>query len=337
MKKINVLLLGLFIALNMQAQEMKVVASANKSFGDITAINISAEFCKVDVKIGENNAVVGELKAAKELEGYLIDCSEETGVLTVKVQKPASGWTSHSGFVNVTVKPGTKVNIQTTSGYITLNDLNGNDVSAQSKSGKINAANLNGTVSLKSVSGSIKAENLKGQINLKSKGGQQVVRNIDGALSLYTSGGSMLVENLKGSLKTESTDGTQTLKEIDGDIYLKTKSGAMKLSNAQGTVGSLAVSGTLNLFDVTAKMNLVATKGAIIGTRVKLTESSTFNTTEGKIKLKFVNTKEELSFACESEHAYIVAFGKSKKKKLKVSGGPIMVTSVSTTGAQSYY
>lgn len=317
-------------------QEMPKVASVDQSFDNITHVTVYGEFCKVDVKAGETLGVTAELRAAKEMDGYAVVCSEEAGVLKVEVQKPASGWSSHSGFVKLSIPAGVKLDVQTTSGYVSLEGLSGADVLAQSKSGKIQANNINANLTVKTSSASVKAENIKGQLNVSTKGGAHVVRNIEGAVSLYSSGGEMIIENITGALKTESTDGAQTIKEVKGDVYLKTKSGAMKLSNAEGKIGSLSVSGTLNLFDVTGAFNLVATKGSIIGSRVKLTESSSFNTTEGKIKMKFINPKEQFTFECQSEHAYIVAFGKSKKKKLKMGEGPIVITAISTTGAMNF-
>lgn len=336
MKNIYLLFL-LLMPVTLMAQEMPLVAKADQSYSNVSSVSIVGEFCKVDIKEGAEIELTAEMRAAKDLEGYAIDCTEEGGVLKVEVKKPESGWTSHTGFIKLTVPKGVAVNVQTTSGYISLEGLSGADILAQSNSGKITANGITANVTLKAKSASINAENITGQLNMTTKGGEHVVRNIDGAVSLYSSSGAMIVDNIKGALKTESTDGAQTIKEVKGDIYLKTKSGAMKLSNAEGSIGLLSVSGTLNLFDVTGVFNLVATQGSIIGTRVKLTESSNFQTTEGKIKLKLVNPKEELTFECESEHAFIIAFGKSKKKKLKTGTGPIVITATSMTGAQNYY
>lgn len=335
MKKTYLLLL-MVLPLLLKAQEMPLVASVNQVFENVTSVSVVGEFCKVDVRKGDKAGVTAELRAAKELEGYAIECSEVAGVIKIEVKKPESGWTSHSGVIELELPSGVALNIQTTSGYITLQGLTAADVLAQSKSGKIVAKDIAANVTLKSRSAAIKAENIKGQLSMSTKGGSHVVRNVDGAVSLYSSSGEMLVEQIKGDLKTESTDGAQTLKNVEGDIYLKTKSGAMKLSDSKGSVGSLSVSGTLNLFNVEGVFNLVATRGSIIGSRVKLNESSSFNTTEGKIKMKFMNPKEQFTFACQSDHAYIVAYGKSKKKKLKMGDGPIMVTAISTTGAMNF-
>ncbi len=330
------LLLFLLLPAYLMAQDMPVVAKANQSFENISSVKVIGEFCKVMVNAGDQLHVEAELQAAKELEGYAVNCIEEAGTLKIEVTKPESGWTSHTGFVNVSLPAGVKLNIETTSGYITLNGISAADITAQSKSGKIQATDITANVSLETRSASIKAENIKGQLNTKSKGGAHVVRHVEGAVSLYSSSGEMIAEYINGALKTESTDGAQTIKEVNGDIYLKTKSGAMKLSDSSGTIGSLSVSGTLNLFNVEGVFNLVATKGSLIGSRVTLSESSTFNTTEGKIKMKFQNSKEQFTFACESEHAFIVAYGKSKKKKLKMGDGPIVVTAISTTGAMNF-
>ncbi|MCG8580960.1 MAG: DUF4097 family beta strand repeat-containing protein [Bacteroidales bacterium] len=330
------LLLLLLLPLSLMAQDMPVVASANKSFDNIASVKVIGEFSKVTVNTGNKLHVNAELKAAKELEGYAVNCTEEAGTLKIEVTKPESGWTSHTGFVDLTLPAGIVLNIETTSGYITLKGLTGADIVAQSKSGKILATDITANTRLQSRSASIKAENIKGQLSTKSKGGAHVVRNVDGATSLYSSSGEMIIENINGSLKTESTDGSQTIKEVNGEIYLKTKSGAMKLSDSKGSIGSLSVSGTLNLFNVEGVFNLVSTKGSIIGSRVKLSESSSFNTTEGKIKIKFLNPKEQFTFACQSDHAYIVAYGKSKKKKLKLGDGPIVITAISTTGAMNF-
>ena len=335
-RKIIILLL-MALPLTLLGQGLEVVASADEHFENISSISVDGEFCKVNVAVGEAVNISGELKADKKLEGYAIVFAEEEGELRVNMQKPESGWTSHSGFVDITIPHGVNISVVTSSGYITIDGISNTTISAQSKSGKIMADNIEGQVTLKSNSASVYANNIKGQLNILTKGGEQAVQNIDGSVFLSSSRGALLVEKVKGSLKTESSDGGQTIKEIEGDINLKTMTGAMKLSDASGNIQSFSASGTFNLFDVAGVFDLVSGKGAIIGTRVKLDASSDFKTTEGKIKLKMENPKEQLSFVCESENAFIVAFGKSKKKKLKTGSGAIVVTSVSTTGAQSYY
>jgi len=127
------------------------------------------------------------------------------------------------------------------------------------------------------------------------------------------------------------------MKNIKGEIKLKSNSGALKLSDAEGTITAMSGAGALNFFNVTGVFDVTSGKGDVVGTRIKFTASSSFKTTEGKIKLKLDHNKEELSFMCESEKGMMVAYGKAKKKKLKLNGGPIIITTYSTTGAQNFY
>ena len=70
--------------------------------------------------------------------------------------------------------------------------------------------------------------------------------------------------------------------------------------------------------------------------RVKLTASSDFTTTEGRIQLQLLNDKEELTFMMQTESSKVglVAKGISKKKKLQAGKGPIVVTTKTRTGGQ---
>lgn len=319
------------------AQNLTQVFSANETYTGVKTINVTADFSKVLVEKGSAITLATELMANKDLEGYEVNVSQEADVLNIAVMKPKSGWTSHSGFVNLTVPDGVNLSVKSGSGYITVKGLTANNVKAEAKSGKINVSNVIGDYNLRTTSASITVENVEGKLVTKSKGGSQVVRQINGSASLVTYSGSILAEQINGVLSTETTDGTQTLKDVEGDVKMKTKSGALKLSDAKGTFYSLSNAGTLNLFNVNGVFDLNSTKGAVIGNRVKMTASSSFKTTEGKIKLKLDHDKSELSFLCESEKGMIVVYGKAKKKKNKFGKGPIVVTTFTSTGAQSFY
>ena len=330
-------LLLLVLPFTIVAQDLIEVARVNDQFENINRIFVQGDFCKRSITQGDTVAVKGALKTNKQIEGYAIATEVIEGQLKVEVQKPKSGWTTHAGIIEVTLPDGIALEVVSSSGYITIKGVNGTSLEAKSKSGKIVAEQLQGEVSLHSRSGSIKVDAIEGPLSMSTKTGEQVARHIKGDVSMQSTKGALIIEDIKGGLTTVSTEGAQTIKEVVGDIQIKTMSGALKLSNATGHVQSQTGAGTLNLFDVTGVFNLMSTKGSVIGTRVKFLESSTINTTEGKIKLKLENKKEELSFMCQSEHAYIVAFGKSKKKKLKTGDGAIVITAVSTTGAQNYY
>jgi hypothetical protein len=337
MRKIYTILSMLAIVSVSIAQSLPKIFEANKDFEGVSAINVKGDFCKVTFVKGDKVNVSAELMADKELEGYDVSMDLLDGVLTVEVKKPASGWTSHSGFVTLSIPDGLNLDITTASGYVTLRDFNNTNVKIETKSGKIVLANLLGDASVKSKSSTIAIDNVTGKVQTSSKGGSQTISNVKGSATVVAYSGAITIEQVDGYCKAETTDGAITLKNIKGDIKLKTKSGAMKLSDSKGTVNVFSGAGSVNFFNVQAAFDITSAKGAVIGNRIKFTASSTINTTEGKIKLKLDHKKEELSFLCESEKGMIVVYGKAKKKKNKFGKGPIVITTSSTTGSQNYY
>ncbi len=337
MRKIYTVLSMLAIVSMSFAQTLPTIFESNKDFDGINGVSVMGDFCKITFIKGDKVNVTAELMANKDLEGYDVSMEVVEGLLSVEVKKPESGWTSHSGFVNITVPDGLSLEVYTASGYVTIKDFNNTNVKAETKSGKILLTNLVGDANLKSKSASITASNITGNLQTSSKGGSQTISNVKGGASIVSYSGALSVNQIDGTCKVETTDGALTLKNINGDIKLKTKSGAMKLSDAKGNINALSGAGSVNFFNVEGVFDVNSGKGAVIGNRIKFTAASSIKTTEGKIKLKLDHKKEELSFLCESEKGMMVVYGKSKKKKLKAGKGPIVITTYSTTGAQNYY
>jgi hypothetical protein len=124
---------------------------------------------------------------------------------------------------------------------------------------------------------------------------------------------------------------------IKGNILAKSLSGSVKISVSEGAIKVQGSSGDVQLFQTAGVLDIKTTKGNQSGTRVSLSGNSKFSSTEGKIKMRFNMPKGSLKYQLLSEKAYIFALGKSKKKKLNIGDGSILVESSSTTGAQSYY
>lgn len=321
----------------LSAQDLVKVFEAKKSFDGVNQVVVLGEFCKVSVNKGEAVTVDAILNAGKENDAYQVEMNQEGSILKVQVKIPASGWTSHAGSIAIVVPAGTNVEVNTTSGYIDLKGLDQGLFKAESESGKITVSDLNGEVKVKSKTAEIKVNNVKGKVSTYNKSGSQFVSHVNGEVVMSSYSGDLDVKHVNGKVFTETTDGEQALLEINGDVKLKTNSGNLKLSNSKGNVISTSASGSFKLFDVEGILTLQSTKGEISGSRVKLTASSSFTTTEGKIKFNFDNDRSELSYICESKNAYIALYGKSKKKKNKTGKGAIVVTATSTTGAQAFY
>ncbi|MCU4165807.1 DUF4097 family beta strand repeat-containing protein [Carboxylicivirga caseinilyticus] len=319
------------------AQSLEKVFEGNKDFEQVSSIKVNGDFCKVEFVKGDKVNVTAELSANKQLDGYAVSMDLAAGVLTVNVNKPESGWSSHSGFVTVTMPDGMNLEVVTSSGYINLADFKNTNLKAESKSGKIVVINLQGSADLSTKSATITVDNITGEVATSTKDGNQTVTNVKGNAKVVAYNGSLIIENIEGACSAETTDGALTLKNIKGQMRMKTNSGSMKLSDSEGTITTTSGAGSLNFFNVQGVFDINSGKGDVIGARVKFTESSSIKTTEGKIKFKLENSKEELSFACVSEKGMMVVYGKAKKKKVNEGKGSIVITTYSTTGAQNYY
>ncbi|MBI9063429.1 MAG: DUF4097 family beta strand repeat protein [Marinilabiliaceae bacterium] len=337
MRKFYTLFFIILTTVSLSAQDLMKVFEAQKRFEGVNQVIVSGEFCKVGVDKGDAVQVDAILNAGKQNDAYQVEMVQEGAILKVDVMIPASGWTSHAGSIIISVPNQVKVDVTTTSGYIDVVGVDESVLKAESASGKINVSDFKGEANLKSKSGAITAHNVTGKLTTYNKSGKQEVSHVEGDVVMGTYSGDLHAKHITGKVATESTDGAQTLLEITGDVKLKTNSGNLKLSNTKGNVNSVSASGSFKLFDVEGVLNLQSTKGEISGSRVKLTASSTFTTTEGKIKFNFDNDRSELSYVCESKNSFIALYGKSKKKKNKTGKGGIVVTATSTTGAQAFF
>ncbi len=328
--------MGIF---NLNAQQMKVVFEGNETFSNVTRVEVKGLFCKVALLPSEQDGVTiqSKIEAMQDENAYKINCTNESGVLTVGVQVPGDGYASHAGEITIVMPLSLPISIDNTSGYVDLSNLKQANVTAVTTSGKITAKDSQGNIAMQTKSGNITVSNLQGEIKTSSSSGSQFINNLEGTITLDSPDGNITADNIKGTLNISTIAGTQTLTNIVGDIYQKSSSGAVKISNSTGNITTQSMNGSVNLFDVTGLLNITTTKGVIAGSQVKLTGSSNFTTTEGRIKIKLLNKKEELTFALRSENAPVIAMGSSKMKKLNTGKGPIIITGTSRTGGQNYY
>lgn len=323
----------------LEAQQMKTVFEGKESFNNVTKVDVQGRFCKVTLLPSENEAFViqSKIEAMQDQAAYKIICTNENSTLTVTVQVPEDGYASHAGEITISMPPSVETIISNTSGYIELNNLRQANLTAATTAGKITARDSDGSISLQTKSGNIAANNINGTIKTSSSSGDQFINNLEGTITLDSPDGAITADNIKGTLNISTISGAQTLTNIEGDMIQRSSSGAVKISNSKVNITTQSMNGSVNLFDVTGILNITTTKGLIAGSQVKLTNSSNFTTTEGKIKIKLLNKKEELTFVLRSESAPVIAMGSSKMKKLNTGKGPIIITGTSRTGGQNYY
>ncbi len=321
-----------------EAQQMKTVFEGSDSYSGISKVTIIGKFCKVRIVPAEGNDVnVKSIIEAMEVHNdYRIVSETANNELTINVQVPQLDFASHAGEITISATPNLQIVIENTSGYVDMQQVVDANISASTTSGKILAKQSRGIITLQSKSGSIDATNLQGTIKLTSSSGNQYVNNLEGDITLDSPDGPIVAENIKGKLNISTIAGSQTLANIEGEVIQRCSTGAIKVSNSKITLTTQSLNGSVNLFGSTGVFNITTTKGLIAGSQVKLIGSSSFTTTEGKIKIKFDNKKEELTFALKSEKGPLIAMGTSKMKKLNTGTGAIVVTGYSTTGGQNY-
>ncbi len=323
---------------SLKADELKVAFEKDTIFNDISTIRVKGYYSKVLVERSSESSVrLKALLKSTKPEGYNIVINITNKVLEVVVSYPQESWSSHTGELIFYVPDSIKINIENTSGYCTINEVNAKTINVTTKSGKININKCEGNLILSSSTGNINVDEVKGSANVKTKSADLSIYRVTGDVISYSSSGMLRLDNIIGEVKTASTSGKQELDNIKGDILAKSMSGSIKISVSEGTIKILGSSGDVQLFQTTGVLDIKTTKGNQSGTRINLSGNSKFTSTEGKIKMRFDMPKGSLKYQLLSEKAYIFALGKSKKKKLNIGDGTILVESSSTTGAQSYY
>ncbi len=323
---------------SIQSQDLAVVLEKDTLFENILTVKVLGHYSKILVSKSNNRSV--ELQAvlkASDPEGYDIQTITTNNVLEISVIFPKEGWSSHAGELSLKIPDSVKVDVQTTSGYCTVYDISPGKLNISTKSGKININKCKGDVLLATASGSIHLDEMDGNVNVKTKTGNIYILRTLGDVVTHTTLGNTHLENITGNINSESTSGKQTMDNVKGDIVAKAISGPVKISLAKGTISISGGTGDVQLFQTTGVLDVKTTRGNQSGTRISLTGDSRFTSTEGKIKMRFSMPKNLITYQLTSERAFVFALGKSKKKKLSIGKGKILVEASSTTGAQAFY
>ncbi len=316
----------------------RLVREYNDTLTNVKSLKIDGQFSKVEVVGSTDNQLIvsGKLMSDKQDDAYQIIPENNNGDLSLSIRFPTQGWTSHSGEILIRLPEGLKLDIITTSGTIKLADVKNCDATVNSRTGNIEIANLSGNIRTSTVTAITRISNIKGNINTASKAGAQYIQDVTGEVNSSSTEGELRLTKVEGRVKTESTSGNQTMLQIQGPIVGKAVNGNIKISESSGEVVMVTFAGTMNIHNYKGVLNLQSTIGEQVGSRVTLTGSSSFKTTEGRIRMQMSNTSDELTFICKSATSFIQARGVSKKKNLKSGKGPIVITTESTTGGQVF-
>ncbi len=321
-----------------KADELLVAFEKDITFNNISTIRVKGYYSKVFVEKSNDKSVrMRALLKSTKPEGYSVETKITNDVLEVIVNYPKESWSSHTGELVFAVPDSIELVVENSSGYCTINEVDAKIINIVTKSGKINVNKCSGNLVLSSTTGNIYIDEVVGSANVKTQSSNLSIYRVRGDVISSSSSGILRLNNITGDVKTSSTSGKQEMDKINGDILAKSMSGSIKISVSEGAIKIQNSSGDVQLFQTTGVLDVKTTKGNQSGTRINLSGNSKFTSTEGKIKIKFDMSKGLLKYQLVSEKAFIFALGKSKKKKLNIGDGDILVQSSSTTGAQSYY
>jgi DUF4097 and DUF4098 domain-containing protein YvlB len=321
-----------------KAQSLPVVFRKDTVFENISTIKVSGYYCKINVKKAYNNKLRTKVRLrAQSPEGYGLKSTITNKALELRVVQPQKGQTAHAGELTIYIPDSVNLDIQTTSGSCTVFDIAPKKLNISTKSGKVNINICTTNLLLATISGDIFLDEVNGSVNVKTRTGDIQILRINGNVITHTNLGSTRIETIQGNVNTESTSGKQHLAHITGNILANSVTGAIKISDTEGTIRILGSKGNIQLFGTTGILDIKTSKGNQTGTKICLTGNSKFTSTEGKIKMRFCEPKKGITFQLVSQKGYLFALGKSKKKKLTIGKGDILVEATSTTGTQTFF
>lgn len=333
--------LGVSISLFAQkqtVQEQVIVQTVDTLFESVSSLKVNGSFAQV-VIVNSTNKSLGlkaKLTANEKVPGFSLTHKLNAGTLEITINYPSNNWVSHSGELQLTVPRGVSVDIINSSGYVDLNNISDLKLTALTTSGKIKLIDSKGDFALRSTSGDITIQKCVGALTVTSSSGKIIMNNTEGPLNLTNLSGDISIIQHQGSIVTESTSGKQTLETITGDITAKSASALIKISKAVGNLNLKSFSGTISLFDIKGMIYSDSGAGDQTGAQITLNGNSKFVSTEGSIKMRIVNPTTEVTFKLLSEEGFIQARGNSKKKKLNLGKGALLIESFSTTGGQVF-
>ncbi len=313
---------------------------ADKKEGVFTGIKkvlVDADFCTLKMMGHESSDVffTGILKTNENQDAYHFEILQQEDTLRINVIKPEN-WTSHWGELTLMLPVGIDAEVITQSGKVEAEGLNEVKLNIISKSGHVILIDLQGSAWVDTPVGNLTVNNFKGDLKSRTKTGTVDIKTLKGNGDIGCYKGLINISDVQGKLFVDGGTGNLEVEKAEGDITLKSTSGNTKLSIASGNIVCKSFNGDMKLFNTDGVYDVQTSTGNIVGTRVELTASSSFTTTEGNIKIQ-LDTKSNLMYELKSDNSYLRAMEKSKKKSLKIGKGDILITGTSTTGSQAYY
>ncbi len=314
------------------------IQNIDTTYTGVATLKVLGSFAQVTIENSETSklSLKAALTANEKVAGFTLSHKLVAGNLELVVNYPANNWVTHSGDITLKVPKGVAIEVENTSGYLRITNASELTVNALTTSGKIFVEGCKGDYALRSTSGDISLIKNEGNLTLVTSSGAVVSRENKGKLDITNLSGENMVIIHTGDITAESTSGKLLIETVHGNLNVKSASAPIKISKTEGSIVVKSFSGKVELFETKGIISTQSGAGNQIGNRILLRGNSKFVSTEGSIKMKFVNPLTEVTFKLLSESGFIQAGTESKKKKLNLGKGPILVESMSTTGGQVF-
>jgi len=208
MKKTFTLAICLCFVVFVNAQNKSV--SIDKTFEDITEVEVNVIFSDVTIKAVEGNtvSVKGSIEWERAKDIYEIKTHQSGTTLIIEVDHPRNVKGNASGEFYITMPRMTDADINNVSGDIEVNGIGQRKVKCNTVSGNITAENIGSDVSANSVSGDIILSKIKGNAKSNTVSGDHSLSDIDGNLKGGSVSGDFKITNLKGNKEISTISGS---------------------------------------------------------------------------------------------------------------------------------
>lgn len=335
MKRILLIIcIGFFVSISYAQNSAK---NKEDIFTGIKNIVVDSDFCTLKMIGHDGDDVIfnGTIKTEENIDNYDFKLEKIQDTLRVNIVKPEN-WNSHWGELTLKLPHGISVESLSQSGKVEAENLKELSLTVKSKSGNVALNNVEGKAWIETATGNLNVTNFTGDLTSLTKTGSVNVKTLKGNCDISCNRGIMIISDVQGKLIVEGGTGNMELDKVEGDVTLKSNSGNTKISGTTGNIVHKSFNGDIKLFNTMGVYDIQTSVGQIVGTRVALTASSSFTSTEGNIKIQ-LDTKSDLSFTLKSTNSFLRAMNTSKKKSLKIGKGEIVITGTSTTGSQAFY
>jgi len=184
------------------------------------------------------------------------------------------------------------------------------------------------------ISGPLSMQN----IQIVSESGHVRISKVTaGTLSVTSTSGSVVMEDCQGPAHVVTTSANVNLTGCDGAKEIQTTSGDVQIEASPGSVTAQSTSGRIKLWVVDGTVELRSVSGAIEGTRLNLSDNSTFRTTSGRIEIMAENNPAELTYDLQTQSGSIAVDSTDAGREVTQGSGPISVTARSHSGDIAIY